>query len=34
MSYTYDPSAFRDVFEHHFTFLAGFRRNTHRLETP
>src|SRR6201991_1274307 len=30
MSYTYDPDAFRDVFEHHFTFLAGFWRNTHR----
>lgn len=30
MSYSYDPSAFRDVFENHFTFLAGFWRNTHR----
>jgi acyl-coenzyme A synthetase/AMP-(fatty) acid ligase len=30
MSYTYDPAAFRDVFEHHFTFLAGFWRNTRR----
>ncbi len=30
MSYTYDPAAFRDVFDHHFTFLAGFWRNTHR----
>ncbi|MPY86275.1 MAG: AMP-binding protein, partial [Actinophytocola sp.] len=26
----YDPSAFRDVFESHFTYLAGFRRNVHR----
>src|SRR5579875_3440409 len=26
----YDPTAFRDVFEHHFTYLAGFRRNVHR----
>jgi acyl-coenzyme A synthetase/AMP-(fatty) acid ligase len=30
LSYRYDPAAFRDVFEHHFTFLAGFWRNTHR----
>jgi acyl-CoA synthetase (AMP-forming)/AMP-acid ligase II len=28
--YRYDPAAFRQVFEHHFTYLAGFRRNTHR----
>jgi acyl-CoA synthetase (AMP-forming)/AMP-acid ligase II len=26
----YDPTAFRDVFEHHFTYLAGFWRNVHR----
>jgi acyl-CoA synthetase (AMP-forming)/AMP-acid ligase II len=26
----YDPAAFRDVFEHHFTYLAGFWRNVHR----
>nr|WP_168515653.1 AMP-binding protein [Streptomyces sp. S1D4-11]QIZ00759.1 long-chain fatty acid--CoA ligase [Streptomyces sp. S1D4-11] len=26
----YDPSAFRSVFEQHFTYEAGFRRNTHR----
>jgi acyl-coenzyme A synthetase/AMP-(fatty) acid ligase len=30
MSYRYDPAAFRDVFERHLTFLAGFWRNTHR----
>jgi acyl-CoA synthetase (AMP-forming)/AMP-acid ligase II len=28
--YTYDPSAFRSVFEEHFTFIDGFRRNAHR----
>jgi acyl-coenzyme A synthetase/AMP-(fatty) acid ligase len=28
--YRYDPAAFRDVFEHHFTYLSGFRRNVHR----
>src|SRR5580692_4398228 len=28
--YSYDPSALRDVFEQHFTFLAGFRRNVGR----
>ena len=27
---TYDPAAFRAVFEQHFTYLQGFRRNTHR----
>jgi acyl-CoA synthetase (AMP-forming)/AMP-acid ligase II len=27
---TYDPSAYRRYFEHEFTYLAGFRRNTHR----
>ncbi len=30
MSYRYDAAAFRDVFERHLTFLAGFWRNTHR----
>ncbi|GAA5198674.1 long-chain-fatty-acid--CoA ligase LcfB [Rugosimonospora acidiphila] len=30
MSYRYDPTAFRDVFERHLTFLGGFWRNTHR----
>ena len=29
--YTYDPSAFRQVFEHHFTYLAGVRRNASRF---
>ena len=29
----YDPAAFRDVFEHHFTYLAGFWRNVHRYAT-
>jgi acyl-CoA synthetase (AMP-forming)/AMP-acid ligase II len=28
--YRYDPTAFRDVFEHHFTYLSGFWRNVHR----
>ncbi len=28
--YRYDPTAFRQVFEHHFTYLAGVRRNAHR----
>ena len=27
----YDPTAFRDVFEHHFTYLAGVDRNSHRF---
>ncbi|MDF2443608.1 MAG: hypothetical protein JWR01_1811 [Subtercola sp.] len=27
----YDPSAFRDVFEHHFTFASAVERNTHRF---
>ncbi|MFI6350096.1 class I adenylate-forming enzyme family protein [Streptomyces sp. NPDC050560] len=27
---TYDPTAFREVFERHFTYWAGFARNTHR----
>jgi acyl-CoA synthetase (AMP-forming)/AMP-acid ligase II len=26
----YDPNAYRDVLEHSFTYLAGFRRNVHR----
>ncbi|HEU0256825.1 MAG TPA: AMP-binding protein [Microbacteriaceae bacterium] len=26
----FDPSAFRDVFEHRFTWAAAFERNTHR----
>ncbi len=26
----YDPSAYREYFEREFTYLAGFRRNTHR----
>ncbi|HET7387309.1 MAG TPA: AMP-binding protein [Nocardioidaceae bacterium] len=26
----YDPTAYRDVFEKNFTYLAGFRRNVHR----
>lgn len=30
MSYRYDPAPFREVLEHHFTYLAGFERNTHR----
>ena len=29
-AYRYDPTAYRDVFEHHFTYLAGFWRNVHR----
>ncbi|RCW45705.1 acyl-CoA synthetase (AMP-forming)/AMP-acid ligase II [Halopolyspora algeriensis] len=27
---TYDPAAYREFFEREFTYLAGFRRNTHR----
>lgn len=27
----FDPTAFRDVFEHHFTYLAGFERNVARF---
>jgi acyl-CoA synthetase (AMP-forming)/AMP-acid ligase II len=30
VSYAYDAGPFRDVFEHHFTYRAGFARNTHR----
>ncbi len=29
--YRYDPSAFRAVFERHFTYLAGVKRNSHRF---
>jgi acyl-CoA synthetase (AMP-forming)/AMP-acid ligase II len=29
-AYRYDPTVYRDVFEHHFTYLAGFCRNVHR----
>ena len=29
--YRYDASAFRAVFEHNFTYLAGVRRNSHRF---
>ena len=29
--YRYDPSAFRRVFERHFTYLAGVKRNSHRF---
>ncbi|MEV4648531.1 AMP-binding protein [Saccharopolyspora sp. NPDC049357] len=28
---TYDPAAYKRFFEHEFTYLAGFRRNTHRF---
>ena len=28
---TYDPSAYRAYFEREFTYLAGFRRSTHRF---
>ena len=31
MSHRYDPTAFREVFEHHFTYVAGVRRNSHRF---
>jgi acyl-CoA synthetase (AMP-forming)/AMP-acid ligase II len=30
MTYTYDAHAYRQYFEHDFTYLNGFRRNTHR----
>ena len=30
-TYRYDPSAFREVFEHRFTYLAGVERNSHRF---
>jgi acyl-CoA synthetase (AMP-forming)/AMP-acid ligase II len=29
--YRYDPTAFRDVFEHRFTYLSGVERNSHRF---
>jgi acyl-CoA synthetase (AMP-forming)/AMP-acid ligase II len=29
-AYRYDASAFREVFEHRFTYLAGVHRNSHR----
>ena len=29
-TYTYDPSAHRALVERHFTYAAGFARNTHR----
>jgi acyl-CoA synthetase (AMP-forming)/AMP-acid ligase II len=29
--YRYDPTAFREVFERHFTYLAGVQRNSHRF---
>jgi acyl-CoA synthetase (AMP-forming)/AMP-acid ligase II len=29
--YRYDPSAFREVFERRFTYLAGVERNSHRF---
>ena len=29
-AYRYDPAAYREIFEHHFTYLAGFWRNVHR----
>ena len=29
-AYRYDPSAFRQVFERNFTYLAGVQRNSHR----
>jgi acyl-CoA synthetase (AMP-forming)/AMP-acid ligase II len=30
-AYRYDPSAYRQVFEHRFTYLAGVKRNSHRF---
>ena len=29
--YRYDPAAYRQVFEHRFTYLAGVKRNSHRF---
>jgi acyl-CoA synthetase (AMP-forming)/AMP-acid ligase II len=29
--YRYDPSAFREVFEHQFSYLSGVQRNSHRF---
>ncbi len=31
--YRYDAGAFREVFEHRFTYLAGVQRNSHRFST-
>jgi acyl-CoA synthetase (AMP-forming)/AMP-acid ligase II len=31
MTYRYDPTAFREVFERRFTYLAGVERNSHRF---
>jgi acyl-CoA synthetase (AMP-forming)/AMP-acid ligase II len=31
-TYSYDPSALKEVFENNFTFLAGFQRNVHRYK--
>ena len=31
VSYTYDIAMFKDTFEHQFTYLNGFLRNTHRF---
>jgi len=31
VTYRYDPAAFRDVFERHFTYLSGVERNSHRF---
>ena len=29
--YRYDPTAFKSVFEHHFTYIAGVQRNNLRF---
>ena len=31
VTHRYDPTAFREVFEHHFTYVAGVDRNSHRF---
>ncbi len=31
VSYTYDVTMFKDTFEHQFTYINGFLRNTHRF---
>jgi hypothetical protein len=31
MTYRYDPTAFREVFERRYTYLAGVERNSHRF---
>ncbi len=31
MSFTYDPTMFKEVFEHEFTWIHGFMRNVHRF---